>query len=610
MAFDLNWSNVRLLMSCDDFVNARSGDAGTFVGTPVIDNAVKQFGSGSLHCSTGNYVQFDDSSGWDLSYDDFAIELWVKFDSDNTNQKLIGQYGSGAYWGLETDDYGYLVFKYYNGSTLYSVQCPQILTANVWHQITVSRYSAYVRIYLDGLQTQYTYYSNNISGSSNPLSIGYDVTSAYFDEIRITAHTARSYYNSTLTLQDAPFPNTDHNIYEDELIEGVLVTDAATANATQNLVLIDETLQIALQINTTEDGRIIETLSVADAAKWAQGATVIENLTGTEILTSPLITALSDSARVVDSIQVSQRFSVALAETVTVVEKLTAGIPITIEEGATADWVLSVVQGVTITEKLGFSEVWAYPAIYGQTIAEQAVLLDDLRRFLHAEVIEGITVGETVTAIARISARIDELIEGSDEAIAQAIFNVTATDDGILSDDFSLSMIFRPEIVENLTITGLLAIPGQGLTTWTVNTRTGAVTEYENFAFNSFAQSGVHYLGATEDGLYALDGDDDAGTSIISHLKSGYAQFGGSRFTSFKAAYLGMRGEGEFFLKLETGDGKTYTYKSVIQNQETTKVRLGKGLRARYFAFELITTGQDFDLDNIEFIPLIANRRV
>lgn len=299
-----------------------------------------------------------------------------------------------------------------------------------------------------------------------------------------------------------------------------------------------------------------------------------------------------------------------LTETARVIEKLRLGIPVTIEESANADWVLSVVQGIHITEMLGFSEIWAYPRKIGLTIAERAILLDDLRRFIHADVIEGVTVDEAVTAISRFSMRIDELIEAADEATPLAIFNVTATDDGVLSDDFSLQMIFRPEVRENLTITGLLALPGQGITTWAINTRTGAVTEYDHFNFNSFAQLGSHYLGACENGLFALDGDDDAGTPTISHIKSGYAQFGGSRFTSFKAAYLGIRGDGNIFLKLDTADGKTYTYRTVIQNQETTKVRLGKGLRARYFAFELITEGQDFDLDTVEFIPLVATRRV
>ena len=147
-------------------------------------------------------------------------------------------------------------------------------------------------------------------------------------------------------------------------------------------------------------------------------------------------------------------------------------------------------------------------------------------------------------------------------------------------------------------------------TTWAVNTNTGAVTEYTNYDFNSFAQMGLKYLGASSNGLYELNGDTDAGTSIIGQLKSGLLQFSGSRFTGFKAAYLGVRGTGDVLLKLVTGDGVTRTYTVTLDSMRTTKVTMGKGIRARYFSFELIGTGQDFDVDTVEFVPIMAQRRV
>jgi hypothetical protein len=42
----------------------------------------------------------------------------------------------------------------------------------------------------------------------------------------------------------------------------------------------------------------------------------------------------------------------------------------------------------------------------------------------------------------------------------------------------------------------------------------------------------------------------------------------------------------------------------------STKFHMGKGQRSRYFAFELISAGQDFDLDTLEFVPLVVQRRV
>jgi hypothetical protein len=96
----------------------------------------------------------------------------------------------------------------------------------------------------------------------------------------------------------------------------------------------------------------------------------------------------------------------------------------------------------------------------------------------------------------------------------------------------------------------------------------------------------------------------------VAQIKSGFAQWAGTKLTGFKGAYLGVRGGGDYVLKLETGDGNTYIYAVSAKDMATTKITLGKGLRARYFAFELISTGQDFDLDTIEFVPLIAERRV
>ncbi len=103
------------------------------------------------------------------------------------------------------------------------------------------------------------------------------------------------------------------------------------------------------------------------------------------------------------------------------------------------------------------------------------------------------------------------------------------------------------------------------------NTRTGAVTQYQNYDFNSFAKFSQHrYLAASEAGLYELDGTTDAGTNVISTIQGGIVQFGGSRFSGFKAAYLGVRGAGQWYLKLDAGDGTTHTYLVTAQSMQTT----------------------------------------
>jgi len=203
----------------------------------------------------------------------------------------------------------------------------------------------------------------------------------------------------------------------------------------------------------------------------------------------------------------------------------------------------------------------------------------------------------------------------SDALGHKLVLRVIAEEGVELTAAETLNLIYRPELVEGIEITAGYVSPDDSFTTWVVNTLNGAVTNYEDFTFNSFARMGQKYVGASSDGIYELNGDDDAGTDIIATVKSGLAQMvGQSRFTQFRGAYLGVRsdveGKHKFFMKLETGDGVERTYGVNVKNMETTKIHLGKGLRARYFSFELTSTGQDFDLDTVEFVPILASRRV
>lgn len=166
-------------------------------------------------------------------------------------------------------------------------------------------------------------------------------------------------------------------------------------------------------------------------------------------------------------------------------------------------------------------------------------------------------------------------------------------------------------LLDGVVITALYVSPSGTTTTWAVNTRTNAVTEYMNYDFRSFTRMGDRYIAAGGGGLYELDGDTDDGTAIISELMSGYLQLNDKKLFGIKGAYVAIRGGGRFYLKLLSGDGREYVYELKAQpNLMTTKVRIGKGISTTYIAFDLVTEGQDFDLDSLEFIPMTRGRRV
>jgi hypothetical protein len=247
---------------------------------------------------------------------------------------------------------------------------------------------------------------------------------------------------------------------------------------------------------------------------------------------------------------------------------------------------------------------------YHRSLIETIDVADALARFLSGSLADGIGMTFTQVAVATKGAQVSEGIGIAPALTPHLILRVTAVEEIGIDDTLALRMLFNPVLSEGIELAAAYLAPDGSFTTWAMNTRTGAVTEYSNYAFNSFARMGHKYIGASQDGLYELVGDDDAGTDIIADIKSGFAQWAGSKFSMIKGIYIGARGDGDMVLKVITGDDKTYNFSVNVQSQQTTKIITGKGLRARYFAFELISTGQDFDLDTIEFVPLVADRRV
>jgi hypothetical protein len=247
---------------------------------------------------------------------------------------------------------------------------------------------------------------------------------------------------------------------------------------------------------------------------------------------------------------------------------------------------------------------------YHLALAGQVVVKDILEHLFSAVLAQLFTVQPASTYRFITNSSLAQLLTVSpafgNKLVLQIVGNLH------LSPSQLVGMIYAGDpLLDGVTIDALYISPSGTTTTWAVNTRTNAVTEYLHYNFNSFALMGNRYIAASSDGLYELDGDTDDGAAIISELMSGYFQLNEKKLFGIKGAYVAIRGGGRFYLKLISGDGREYVYELKAQpNLMTTKVKVGKGLRTTYMAFDLVTEGQDFDLDSIEFIPMTSGRRV
>ena len=140
-----------------------------------------------------------------------------------------------------------------------------------------------------------------------------------------------------------------------------------------------------------------------------------------------------------------------------------------------------------------------------------------------------------------------------------------------------------------------------------MNTLNGAVSEYDNFEF----QSGTPTHAGAATGLFALGGNTDLGLPIVAQALTGKALFGASVKKFLDLVYFSLAGSGTSSLIVQ-GAVAAYVYTFPVRAPGESRARPGRGIRENYLALGYSNTdGADFRLDRIEaLVNASQNRRV
>ena len=123
---------------------------------------------------------------------------------------------------------------------------------------------------------------------------------------------------------------------------------------------------------------------------------------------------------------------------------------------------------------------------------------------------------------------------------------------------------------------------------------------YSNFNFNSYARFRHQYYGAGEDGIYLLDGPDDAGEEIHPGVRIGPINFGTDREKRLRLLRCGGKTYGAQ-VKVSNGNGSAGYY-DVEGGRAATSLEVhGRELTIEITDFET--------LDHLEIIPLVLSHR-
>lgn len=148
---------------------------------------------------------------------------------------------------------------------------------------------------------------------------------------------------------------------------------------------------------------------------------------------------------------------------------------------------------------------------------------------------------------------------------------------------------------------------------WVVNMDSGASVQYDGYGFISFFERDGDYYGVAEDGIYLLEGDDDAGFDIDALISFGTSSLGSKQKKGVTNFYVGASSDGKLILKIQVDGGTEYLYEARSSSEHIDQHRIdtGKGLVGNYFTMHLLNQdGDDFDIESISFDPIPLKRRI
>jgi hypothetical protein len=163
------------------------------------------------------------------------------------------------------------------------------------------------------------------------------------------------------------------------------------------------------------------------------------------------------------------------------------------------------------------------------------------------------------------------------------------------------------------TVEGNISLNG-GYTVLVINIENYARSEYREFFFNSMISVGGKAYGASDDGIYLLEGPDDDGAYINAFITTGLNDLGTSVKKNVPDVYLGYDTDGQIGIQSITDDmteGSEQVKEKAVNEIGKARVKMPMGRMSRYWGYRIRNiAGASLELDSIEPRQSVGVRRV
>lgn len=253
-----------------------------------------------------------------------------------------------------------------------------------------------------------------------------------------------------------------------------------------------------------------------------------------------------------------------------------------------------------------------------QQLAAAVIATTEASAFALAALHDTAAAQDVVVDQLRLIARLVDTALAADEASTKQRMTVVLADESTAAGTLDTTLSAFQLLQQGAQAAITLQLDSGVYVAWTYNMKSAGVTRYENYPFNSFAKLGNDYYGLTSTGLYRLGGDTDDGAPIKAKLRLGMTDMGTRKMKRLPEVFMGYTGDGRMVLRVIYVDDKTgekvgadYLMKPrPAGSKRESRFEPGKGLVATDFDFELENIdGADFSVTNIEFYPMVVDRR-
>jgi len=203
---------------------------------------------------------------------------------------------------------------------------------------------------------------------------------------------------------------------------------------------------------------------------------------------------------------------------------------------------------------------------------------------------------------------IDSLDIGSSASLVM-VLELAGMDSLSIGEHASFGSIITLLAMEQVAVMSHASSARQQALQYAVNYMTGALTTYHDFDFAGFTSNAGRAFAWNASGLYRLGVERDSGEVISALVDFGATDYGDSHIKHAELAFVGVRTDGECYLRLTADDEAERVY-SLVGGGNLKRAQLAKGVTSRYWNVRLELTDASFvTIDSVELEVGVTQRR-